>query len=97
MASSEVHSLLVHNFTSNCMTAALALLAYDAFLTLGRESRYMWRRRRLNLVTVVYFLERYVSILHLVIRLYQPNPSNDSGVGVLSACRTRYHSLTDNV
>ncbi|EJC99205.1 uncharacterized protein FOMMEDRAFT_31296 [Fomitiporia mediterranea MF3/22] len=68
---------------------ALTILYYDYFLTLGREIRLIWRKKS-NLVAIVFFLNRYVSILGSVPIILQTyaNWSKDVIVAVIVVLRT---------
>ncbi|KAL5514378.1 hypothetical protein ACEPAG_2466 [Sanghuangporus baumii] len=45
---------------------AFAILYYDYLLTFGDEVRFFWRRRKANSVTILFFLNRYLSILGII-------------------------------
>ncbi|KAJ7235113.1 hypothetical protein B0H12DRAFT_1238888 [Mycena haematopus] len=56
-------------FANNCVTAALvAILLYDWLLTLQSEIEYIWMQR-MSFGKVLYFLNRYLVIIDLVILL----------------------------
>ncbi|KAL5476769.1 hypothetical protein ACEPAI_2955 [Sanghuangporus weigelae] len=45
---------------------AFAILYYDYLLTFGEEVRFFWRRRKANSVTILFFLNRYLSIFGII-------------------------------
>ena len=57
-----------------------AILYYDYLLTFGEEVRFFWGRKRTNSVTVLFFLNRYVSILGNVPVILQSFRSWDDDV-----------------
>ncbi|KAL5498712.1 hypothetical protein ACEPAH_2067 [Sanghuangporus vaninii] len=45
---------------------AFAILYYDYLLTFEEEVRFFWRRRKANSVTILFFLNRYLSIFGVI-------------------------------
>ncbi|KAK7683055.1 hypothetical protein QCA50_013727 [Cerrena zonata] len=51
------------NLNRYTMAASLSVLYYDALLTLAAEIRVYWFRSRMTWPSVVYFINRYASLV----------------------------------
>ncbi|KAI0078644.1 hypothetical protein K474DRAFT_1706364 [Panus rudis PR-1116 ss-1] len=83
--------------SSYCVVAALALLIYDQLLTLSREIRLIWGRKRTG-ATIVFLLLRYMTLINrislAVVSFWWPNQTDKTCVTVLGAVG---YSFTDHV
>nr|VWO99376.1 Aspartyl proteinase [Ganoderma boninense] len=59
------------SFISNLTTVGIAaLVGYDYLLTVPRECRLLWKRRRVNAATILFFVNRYTALLYYVVLAY---------------------------
>ena len=78
----------IHIFTLNYTREVI--LFYDSLLTLEQEVQYFWKGRthhnqksrfcNINMIAVLYFLTRYISIIYNTINIVTRISQNDSNV-----------------
>ncbi|KAI0747565.1 hypothetical protein C8Q74DRAFT_510375 [Fomes fomentarius] len=74
----ETISLVGSNFALQCCTvAAAAVLVYDTLLTFRAEVTLIWRRR-IGIMTVLYFANRYIELAAFVPTLALLFPVSDT-------------------
>ncbi|THH30158.1 hypothetical protein EUX98_g4029 [Antrodiella citrinella] len=53
-------------FSNSCLLVAAVLITYDTLLTFSREVQCIWTKKP-NLVTVLFILQRYCTLIELVV------------------------------
>ncbi|KAH8102710.1 hypothetical protein BXZ70DRAFT_906001 [Cristinia sonorae] len=65
---------LTHTFNDSTTFVAGTIIFYEYIISFPREIQCIWRRK-FNLVTLIYILERYIVIALVITRFYDPTKS----------------------
>ncbi|KAI1794918.1 hypothetical protein LXA43DRAFT_994885 [Ganoderma leucocontextum] len=79
------------NFAGNLMTASgAALIGYDYLLTVGRESRFFWKRK-MTAASILFFVNRYLALFYYVGLGLGYFRCQSFPLSLVSRCRTQYY------